>query len=320
MGAAEIAAGAAVLASLSAYATTKCIIDASLNREMPKALRRAGRRIAKETGGNEFRNNMKNASKKLAALSAEVVAITAHDGETLIGHYFPCESPQRMIIAFHGWRSTWHGDFGMISDFWHESHCSVLYVEQRGQNNSGGKYMGFGLIERFDCLDWLNWEIERCGSALPVYLAGVSMGATTVLLAAGLQLPPNVHGIMADCGFTSPHAIWKHIASDKLHIRFGLRSALADMMCRRKIRMGSKEYSTTDALKKARVPVLFIHGTADHFVPVCMTYENYAACASSKELLIVPGANHGMSYLIEPEKYKKTVTAFWARNDTFRAI
>lgn len=87
---------------------------------------------------------------------------------------------------------------------------------------------GFGLTERFDCLDWLNWEIERCGSDIPVYLAGVSMGATTVLMAAGLQLPPNVHGIMADCGFTSANAIWEHIAKDNLHIRFGIRSAIAD--------------------------------------------------------------------------------------------
>ena len=66
----------------------------------------------------------------------------------------------------------------MISDFWYKNNCSVLYVEQRGQNNSSGEYMGFGLTERFDCLDWLNWEIERCGSDIPVYLAGVSMGAT----------------------------------------------------------------------------------------------------------------------------------------------
>lgn len=99
---------------------------------------------------------MESASESLAVQPNETVEIIAHDGEKLVGHYFPCEKPERVIIAFHGWRSSWHRDFGMISDFWYKNNCSVLYVEQRGQNNSSGEYMGFGLTERFDCLDWLN--------------------------------------------------------------------------------------------------------------------------------------------------------------------
>ena len=78
-------------------------------------------------------------------------------------------------------------------------------------------------------------------------------------MAAGLQLPPNVHGIMADCGFTSANAIWEHIAKDNLHIRFGIRSAIADRMCRRKIQVGSKEHSTVEALKHTHVPVILVH-------------------------------------------------------------
>lgn len=130
-----------------------------------------------------------------------------------------------------------------------------------------------------------------------------------------MQLPSNVHGIMADCGFTSANAIWRHIAKDNPHIRFGVRGAIADMMCRQKIQMGSKEYSTVEALKNAQAPVIFAHGADDHFVPVEMTYENYAACATPKDLLIVPGADHGMSYFMEPEKYENAVKAFWAKND-----
>lgn len=87
------------------------------------------------------------------------------------------------------------------------------------------------------------------------------------------------------------------------------------MMCRQKIQMGSKEYSTVEALKNAQAPVIFAHGADDHFVPVEMTYENYAACATPKDLLIVPGADHGMSYFMEPEKYENAVKAFWAKND-----
>lgn len=151
--AAGIAAGTAAVASLSAYVTIKALIDTALDREMPKVMEKADKRISGEKSSDEFTNRMESASESLAVQPNETVEIIAHDGEKLVGHYFPCEKPERVIIAFHGWRSSWHRDFGMISDFWYKNNCSVLYVEQRGQNNSSGEYMGFGLTERFDCLD-----------------------------------------------------------------------------------------------------------------------------------------------------------------------
>ena len=137
------------------------------------------------------------------------------------------------------------------------------------------------------------------------------MGAATVLMAAGLDLPSNIHGIIADCGFTSPHAIWKHVANNNLHIAFGLRGAIADEMLKQKIQMGSDEYSTVEALQSSTIPVMLIHGTDDHFVPVEMTYENYKACAGPKRLLIVPGADHGMSYFVEKDRYEEEIKRFW---------
>lgn len=144
------------------------------------------------------------------------------------------------------------------------------------------------------------------------------MGATTVLMAAGLALPPTVHGIVADCGFTSPYAIWKHVAKQNLHMSFGRRGRWVDRMCRKKIRMGADEYSTVDAMKSTSVPVMLIHGEADHFVPVTMTYENYEACAGPKRLLIVPEADHGMSYYIAREEYEAAIRAFWQEFDIKR--
>ena len=137
------------------------------------------------------------------------------------------------------------------------------------------------------------------------------MGAATVLMAAGLDLPSNIHGIIADCGFTSPHAIWKHVANNNLHIAFGLRGAIADEMLKQKIQMGSDEYSTVEALQSSTIPVMLIHGTDDHFVPVEMTYENYKACAGPKRLLIVPGADHGMSYFVKKDRYEEEIKRFW---------
>ena len=220
-----------------------------------------------------------------------VIHIQGKDGTTLVGHLFLAVQQKRVVLAMHGWRSAWYKDFGMVSDFWERNGCCVLYAEQRGQGSSGGDFIGFGPIERYDCLDWIHWVSQQCGTELPIYLCGVSMGATTVLMAAGLELPENVHGIMADCGFTSSHAIWKHVANNNLHIPFQLRGILADTLYERKTQSDAAYESTVDAMRHCRVPVMLIHGADDHFVPLEMTYENYNACTSPKKLFIVPGAD-----------------------------
>lgn len=158
-----------------------------------------------------------------------------------------------------GWRSVWSHDFGVIADFWHDNRCNIFCAEQRGQNNSDGDYMTFGLKERYDCRKWIEWVNEHTEEQLPIYLAGVSMGASTVLMASGLELPSNVRGIVADCGFTSPDAIWKKVVEKNFHLPYaGMRSAVADDMCKKKIHEGTKSYSTINAMKKSNISVLFI--------------------------------------------------------------
>ena len=310
-----IAAATVGLASLSAYVSTKFLVKVALDREEPRVLKKAGNLISGTQINREFLEELEAASERLAERQCETIEILSHDGITLTGHFIPCENAERIIIAMHGWRSSWMKDFGTIADFWAENGCSVLYADQRGQNNSGGEYMGFGLVERYDVLDWINWAIEQCGKELPIYLAGVSMGATTVLMASGLELPDNVHGIAADCGFTSPHAIWKHVANNNLHIAYGLRGAVADTLFHKKLQMKSDEYSTVQALKNCKIPVLLIHGTDDHFVPIEMTYENYKACAAPKKLFVVPGADHGMSYFTDKAGYEAVIKDFWKEFD-----
>ncbi len=307
--------GVAASAAAGAYVTTKLMVQTALDREQPKITRRANKRIAGHQKNEEFETAQMDAAEALREQDHENVEITSDDGIRLVGHFYPCENAKRVIIAFHGWRSSWDRDFGMIAEFWHQHGCSVLYAEQRGQNASGGKYMGFGLKERFDCVNWANWVNCRCGKNLPVYLAGVSMGATTVLMASDLQFPENVRGIIADCGFTSPKEIWRHVAKKNLHMPYGVGETIADAICKKKLDIPSDDHSTIEALEKTRLPVLFIHGTDDHFVPVDMTYENYEACASQKWLVIVPGADHAMSYYVNPREYQNAVLSFWQNYD-----
>ncbi len=293
---------------------SKFVVDAALDREEPIKLK-DGKRLNDVVIPEELTAKLCQSSEKLKNSDCETVTISARDGESLVGHYHHKKGDRRLIIAMHGWRSSWTRDFGAIADFWHSNGCSVLYAEQRAQGNSGGDYMGFGMIERFDCLAWINWANERIKSTLPIYLAGISMGASTVLMAGGFDLPPNVRGIMADSGFTSANAIWKYVVENNTRFSYNSRSKALDDLCKKKIQVGTQDYTTLDAMKECRVPVLLIHGSDDTFVPVEMTYENYKACNAPKKLFIVPGATHAMSYMFDKSGYEKAVKDFWENCD-----
>lgn len=310
IGSGILAAGAAAVSAVRGH-VTKYLVKVALDRDPPKHPEHAGHTISGDEPDQQLMQAVESAADRLGAMECQRVEITGNDGVKLVGHWFPHAHAKRVIIAMHGWRSSWTHDFGSIADFWFDNSCSVLIPEQRGQGESGGAYMGFGLLERFDCLNWIDWVNRNGCDRMPLYLCGISMGATTVLMAAGQALPENVRGVIADCGFTSAEAIWKHVAQDNLGISYGMYSAAANRLCKKKIQFGADDYSTTDALGVCKVPVLLIHGDADKFVPVQMTYENYEACAAPKQLLIVHGANHGMSYLIEQAHYQETVQSFW---------
>ena len=306
-----IAAACAAAAGAVSHAITGMMVKLALDRKQPEALERRTKAQLSASRDDPALALAQEASLELEAAGCEEVSITSHDGLRLVGHWRECPGAKRVIVAMHGWRSKWSRDFGIISRFWAGQNCSVLFAEQRGQNNSDGDYMGFGMLERFDCRDWISWVNERTGASLPVYLAGISMGASTVLMTAGFDLPENVRGVMADCGFTSAHAIWKHVIRG-LHLGYtGIRGAAANDMCRKRINMGTQEYTTLHAMEQERIPILFIHGTDDKFVPIEMTYENVKACKAPKRLLVVPGAEHGMSYYVDPGAYEKAVLDFW---------
>lgn len=321
-----IAITGAATAAVVSHKITKGLVSLAVDRDSPKdnseehkipdKIQHKAAAIFKGSETNAlFTQTIESAARKLAEEPHEIVEITAGDGQIMKGHWFPKENASRIIIAMHGWRSSWSHDFGLISSFFKENGCSVLYPEQRGQGASGGTHIGLGILERFDCRDWIDWVNEHNLDGKPIYLAGVSMGATTVLMTSGLELPNNVSGIIADCGFTSPHDISKHIVENNLHMSYGIRGQIADTLCKEKNQIGTKAYSSVCAMKENRIPVLFIHGADDTFVPVTMTYENYKACAAPKELLIVPGADHAMSYYVNREKYEEAVKAFWGKYD-----
>ena len=304
---------AAVGAAIGITASNLLIRNLSLlalARDLPKMMRPSK---PKNEAVRQFRARAEEAGNALRQKNTEEVEITSRDGLRLVGHWYPCEDAKRVIVAMHGWRSAWYIDFGMLSDFWHEEGCSVLFAEQRAQNNSTGDYMTFGYMERYDCLDWIRFVNERTDRKYPIYLAGISMGASTVLMTAGLDVPENVKGVMADCGFTSAYDIWCHVVKKNMKISHGLFDRMIDRSCTKKLQVNAKGITAITAMQKTKIPILFIHGTDDTFVPIHMTYENYKACNAPKELLIIPGAIHAQSYDKEKEKYESAIKSFWEK-------
>lgn len=303
------------IAVLAHSLITRYLFRAALEREEPPSARFVRLRIM---NGPQLRDAVTALAEGAAELEGRehtVVSIKGHDDELLIGHYYTKPNAKRIVIAVHGWRSSWSRDFGIISRFFDELDCNVLYVEQRGQNASGGQYMTFGIHERYDCRGWVRWVNKTVNSEhLPIYLAGVSMGASTVLMASGQKLPDNVKGIISDCAFTSPHDIWAYVIKEKMRLTYRIRSYVVNDMLKRKAKI-QEHYSTIDAMKENSVPVLFVHGTSDNLVPVDMTYRNYLACAARKTLLVVPGADHAISCYVDPDRYLAALREFFLECD-----
>lgn len=310
----SLAAGVAGTAALS-HALTHYLVKMAVDRQMPAAPAGLTRAAIRGSGCSQaFLYKMEQTGKALQAMPHKKVTIKARDGETLIGHFFTSPNPRRLILGMHGWRSSWCGDFGMIAPFLLKEGCCLLLPEQRGQGESGGSFMGLGVLERHDCVRWANY-LAGLYPHLPLYLAGVSMGATTVLMSTELILPGTVRGLIGDCGFTEPQAICRHVVRDNLHLSYSLRGPVAHRLCKRKNQAGLSGCSAPRALAKCRLPVLLIHGSDDCFVPVEMTYENYKACRGPKHLLIVPGADHGMSYYKDPASYEQALQQFFSLYD-----
>lgn len=240
----------------------------------------------------------------------EEIEIKSRDGFRLTGHFLKHPKAERIVLMFHGWRGKWDRDGAALTQGLYEERCSILMVDQRAHETSGGKYIGFGVLERYDCLKWLEYLTENTDK-LPIYLSGVSMGASTVLMASGLDLPERVKGVIADCGFTTPYEMVCIFARKFMKIKGSSMVDAVNYLCRKKAGYDLKEYSTLEAMKKCRVPVFFAHGTGDDFVPYEMTVQNYEACISDKRLFTAEGAAHTESYLSDPRKYMEELTAFF---------
>ena len=244
--------------------------------------------------------------------NAQDIYVTSNDGLRLHAYWIPAANAKGTILLAHGYRSTILVDFGLAYAFYHDLGFNILVPHQRSHAMSEGKFITFGVKESEDIECWIRYHNDILGK-YQMILSGMSMGASTVLFLADRPLPENVKGIIADCGFTSPKAILNVVFRRISHLPAEPFLWAADLFARLFAGFRLDEKDTRRALKNANIPVMLVHGTADDFVPCYMSQEAYDICATPKEILLVDGAGHGTSVLVDKQTYTQTVVDFLGR-------
>ena len=265
--------------------------------------------IPKGEGFDDYRDQMLDNIRILLETPYERVTVRSHDGLKLVGKFYEGKPGAPLILFFHGYRSTAERDGSGGFQLCREQGWHILMPDQRAHGESEGDTITFGVRERLDCLAWARYAAKRMGPDTPVFLWGISMGAATVLMAADLPLPETVRGIVADCGYDTPAGIVKETIRRRRWPLFPLYPFTA-LGARLFGGFSVTETSALDCVRRARLPILLIHGQADHVVPCGMARSLRDACASQVELLTVPEADHGISWYVDMPAYQKALLRF----------
>lgn len=211
-------------------------------------------------------------------------------------------------IVVHGYMSEGIEMAYSAKEFYDRGY-NVLVLDLRGHGKSDGDYIGMGWHDRLDLLDWTDYVINKNKDCRIIWY-GVSMGAATVMMATGENVPSNVKIAIEDCGYTS---VWDEFKI-QLKSLFGLPSFpvlnAASTISNIKAGYTLKQGSSIEQIKKSKIPILFIHGSEDKFVPFNMLDELYNAATCQKDKLVVEGAAHAESDSVNPELYWNKIDEF----------
>lgn len=256
-----------------------------------------------------LKKRMTELMDKAVWLPYEGVYVTSFDGLRLYARYYETDPKAPLVILFHGYRANGYRDFSGALPLAVECGLNVLMVDERAHGKSEGDFLTMGIWEQRDVVSWCQYALERLGSDVKIILSGVSMGAATVLQASGRKdLPSQVVGVIADCGYSSQKEIFVKVMKEG-----GYPEWLYYL-----IPLGAKIWGHFDlnatapktAVENSKVPILFIHGDDDRFVPYEMSKVNYEHCASEKTFVTIEGAGHAMAYIIDPETYTQAFRTF----------
>ena len=263
-----------------------------------------------------FREAMENWVREARALNPQEFSVTSFDGLTLYGKFYEYAPGAPMELMFHGYRGNAERDLAGGVQRCFQAGRSAFIVDQRCSGKSSGNVITFGINEHRDCLTWVDFLCRHFGPDVKIILTGISMGASTVLMAGGYELPDNVIGILADCGFTSAKDIIRTVMK-QVKLPAGLVYPFVKLGARIFGHFDLEELSAIDAVTRFTLPVIFYHGETDDFVPCRMSRELCDACVSRRKLVTIPGAGHGLSYPVAPEFYVNELREFFGKEASY---
>ncbi len=233
---------------------------------------------------------------------------TAFDGVKLAARYYDNNSTCT-IFLFHGYRSGAEHDFSCAVEMYYKMGFNILLADQRAHGRSEGKLITFGVKESRDVVSWAEF-VNAKFAPKQLIISGISMGATTVLLSLKHNLPENVKGVIADCGFTSPADIIVKVGKDSFKVNAHFFIPFLNLACKLLGNFSITNDSTVDAVKNAELPIFFIHGKKDNFVPCEMTERTFACCKDNCRIFLSEEAGHGLSFLTDTDTVLSELKSF----------
>ncbi len=229
----------------------------------------------------------------------DVFYTESFDNLKLCAYYVPCgRETDTFVLLVHGYDSDAFTAFGSQITFYKDLGFDTLVIDQRSCGASEGKYITFAVNESRDVATWCRFIVQKFKNCKKIVLHGISLGGASVLFSLDRQLPSEVKCVIDDCGFNSPEGIIHHVLEKDFHFPAFMRKTVVlfcEMICKCKFRNANTE----DILKKSDIPILFVHGALDTYVPYYMSESNYKAAKTAFEFHTVEDAHHANSFICD---------------------
>lgn len=262
-----------------------------------------------------FREDMIAWTKMIRAYPYKEYAIQSFDGLTLRAKFFEYKPGAPIELMFHGYKGNAERDLnGGVERCFRLGH-SALLIDHRGAGFSDGNVITFGILEKRDALRWVEFAVKEFGEDAKLILTGISMGAATVMMAAGSpvageELPPQIQYVLADCGYTSPKEIISKVMRD-MKLPPALLYPCATLGAKLFGHFNLNEDSPMEAMARCKVPVVFAHGDTDDFVPYDMSVRLCEVCTGRhKKLVTIKNAGHGLAFPVGRDEYVNALKEF----------
>lgn len=305
-----LAAGAAVTACLVCEIAIHGYMDVMARERKIKSVMGYISSIASRSKMDDMIAFNQSKQKWIEAQDTETVSISSRRGDLLKGYLTLNKTESKVFVFFaHGYRANHNGDPANFMRYYIEKGYNFLSVDHVAHGESSGSYLGFDYFESTDSLDWLDYLIGRFGENIKIIIHGVSMGGATVCKMVE-NVPEQVKLAIADCPYTSALEEFDNTVKS-VGIKH-TKSILKIFNAMNKVFAGFdlNETDVRQSVKNSKVPMLFVHGTSDTFVPTKMGIELYEICGNDKELFLVENAAHAESIRVDEQGYHRRLDNF----------